>query len=150
MFKKLSRLQFVSSAPRREVAVHMAPLIDIVFLLICFYLLVAQLITNQKDPSVLLPTMVSQVADPERPAELVINLRSDGQISIGGQVVDLPTLQSVVAEQVAGARQAETPLRVAIRADRDQTFGRLDEVLKRCRRAGTQQVVFRTLREEQP
>jgi len=150
-------LDFVSARADRPAGLQMAPLIDIVFLLICFYMLVAQLITNQKDASVLLPAMANPVSQSERPAEIVINLRADDRITVDGRVMSLARLEAVLADQLARARrrsarpagdqggQGDTSslLRVVVRADRRQRFGRMDQVLAACRKAGITQVVLR-------
>lgn len=129
---------------QRRTALQMAPLIDIVFLLICFYLLVSQLIQHQRDPSVQLPAMVSPVAQVEAPAEIVINLRADGKITIDGRPVPLETLVAVIAGELKRHEAAGTALRVVVRADKRQRFARLDEVLAACREAGLPQVIWRS------
>ena len=137
---------FVSPEPRSGVTVHVAPLIDIVFLLICFYLLVAQLISDQKDPSVELASMANPALRSETPAEMVINLRHDGAVTVGGRTVSLPALQAMLSDQLAAAGHAGETLHVVVRADRRQQYGKLDEVLKTVRRSGITQIVFRTVR----
>ena len=154
-------LDFVSATVEKPTGLQMAPLIDIVFLLICFYMLVAQLITNQKDASVLLPAMVNPVAQSERPAEIVINLRADDRITVDGRAISLARLEAVLKDHLAKARlragrrpgegkagPADTSslLRVVIRADRRQRFGRLGQVFAACRRAGITHVVPRARR----
>ena len=96
MFGKNREVNFVRDEPQEERSLQMAPLIDVVFLLICFYLFVAQLITNQKDPSVHLAEMGSPIAARETPAEVTINLRSDGAITMGGRPVTLNAVENKV------------------------------------------------------
>ena len=143
-------IELAGAAEPAGVEIQMAPLIDIVFLLICFYLLVAQLIEHQEDPAVVLPAMASPGLRKEDPAEFVINLRQDGVVVVGGRPTDLPALRALLAGQLNQARQAGQPLRVVIRADRRQRYGKLDEVLKACRGAGVRQIVFRTLEKDSP
>ena len=151
MFRKTREIQFAAAAGRPAgTTMQVAPLIDIVFLLICFYLLVAQLISTQKDPTVELPEMASPAARPEDPAEFVINLRHDGTVTVEGRPVELRAVRAMLAEQLARAERTKQPLRVVVRADRRQRFGKLDELLKVCRQAGARQVVYRTVRKEQP
>ena len=145
----MKTMQFIPAEPPREVDIQVAPLIDIVFLLICFYLLVSQLITTQKDPSVVLPVMASPAAVSEQPAELVINLRNDGAIVIGGRSVSLAVMRSLLAEQIARCRKKNETLRVVVRADRRQRFGKLDDILRAARQAGAKQVVFRARKGEE-
>lgn len=133
-------LQFGGTAARAEASVQMAPLIDIVFLLICFYLLVAQLITTQSDPAVQLPTMTSPLAATEQPAEVVVNLREDGTVLVNNQPLSLDALRAMLSASLADSDQ---PLRVVIRPDRRQRYQRLGEILAICRELNVAQVILR-------
>ena len=133
-------LQFGTDTAKAEATVQMAPLIDIVFLLICFYLLVAQLITTQSDPTVQLPTMTSPLAAREQPAELVINLRDDGAVLVNNQTLDPGELRALLSASLADGDQS---LRVVIRADRRQRYRQLHEILAICRQLNVRQVILR-------
>jgi biopolymer transport protein ExbD len=150
MSTKAKTVSFAPAAAAGESGILVAPLIDIVFLLICFYLLVAQLITRQKDPSVQLPAMASPLADKEGPAEFVINLRRDGTITVGGRPASVAETRRMLADQLARARRTRQPLRAVVRADRRGNCGALDEVLQACRDAGLRQIVFRSSQKEGP
>ncbi|NLF32644.1 MAG: biopolymer transporter ExbD [Planctomycetes bacterium] len=133
-------LRFGGGPPKAEATIQMAPMIDIVFLLICFYLLVAQLITAQSDPAVQLPTMTSPLAALEQPAELVVNLRDDGTVLVSNQPLDAAGLRAVLSASVA---EADPSLRVVIRADRRQEYRRLHAVMAICRELNIRQVILR-------
>jgi biopolymer transport protein ExbD len=150
MTDKTRTMQFAPAAAPDQAGLNVAPLIDIVFLLIGFYLLVAQLITHQKDLSVQLPAMASPAGREESPAEFVINVRDDGTITVGGRPAALPDLRAMLADQLARTRGAEQPLRVVVRADRRGRAGKLDEVLQACREVGLQRIVFRSARKDSP
>ncbi len=140
------KVSFVLPEERSEATFYVAPLIDIVFLLICFYLLVAQLISEQKDPSVELASMANPEIRSEGPAELVINLRRDGAVTVSGRTVSLPALRALLSDQSDAAHRTGRTLRVVVRADRRQKYAKLDEVLETVRRSGIKQIVFRTVR----
>ncbi len=146
MFQKDKTVRFALPPSQERTSLHVAPLIDIVFLLICFYLFVAQLTSNQKDPTVELSSMSNPAIMQEAPAELVINLRLDGDITVGGRVMSLPSLRNLLAEQLDMSGTAT--LRVVIRADRRQSYGKLDELLEVCRSTGVDQVIFRSMEKE--
>ena len=125
----------------------MAPLIDIVFLLICFYLLVAQFVSTQDDASVQLPVIAASQGQPEMPAEVVVNVRSDDELIVEGQSLSLAELRSLLLSRKQ--KMGSKTLRVVVRTDRQQRFGKLDEVLQTCRQAGLKQVIFRVVAEEE-
>jgi len=127
---------------------QLAPLVDIVFLLISFFMLTSQLIQAQKDRAVELPVMKSPEGERELPAEVTINLREDGRLTVDGEGIAPEGLGGVLAGHVARAREAgETP-RVVVRADRRQRFAKLDDVLNVCRQLGLGQVIFRAQGED--
>jgi biopolymer transport protein ExbD len=136
-------LDFNVHAPQSGLRIMVAPLIDTVLFLIWFYLIVGQLVIHQKDASIQLPRMASPLSMQEAPAELVLNLRSDGSVTVNGKAAGTDQLKAVIAEEIAKAAVGEHPVRVVVRADRRQSFGRLEEVLRLCRDAGLAQVVFR-------
>ena len=147
---KVKTMSFASPDEDRAFAIQVAPLIDIVFLLICFYLLVAQLIGSQKDPSVQLASMSDQVLAAEAPAELVINLRDDGTVTVGGRPVRMSGLRALLADEKSNAAQAGQRFSVVVRADRRQRYGKLDEVLRLCRQAGVGKLIFRAAGKDRP
>jgi biopolymer transport protein ExbD len=136
-------LDFSAGAYEYQAKLQLAPVIDLVLFLIWFYLLVGQLVVNQKDAEVQLPSMTRAVAGKELPAEIVINLRQDGLITVAGQEVRGASLVELLQRELAKAKQEGQELRVVVRADRRQRFGLLDEVLRTCRSAGVEQVAFR-------
>lgn len=145
MAETTKTIQFGIDDEQDAVSVQMAPLIDIVFLLICFYLLVTQLISSQVDPSIQLPTMNSPDAARELPAEIVVNLRADGSLIVGSRLMNLAQVRGVLAESVLRAAADDASIRVVIRADRRQRYGAMDEVLGVCRELGIESVILRAV-----
>src|SRR5690242_12051107 len=92
-------MAFVVSESGGAPPIQMAPLIDCVFLLICFYLFVSESVKNQNDPTVNLPHMTSGLAKTEAPAEVVINLRPDGQLRVDAQSITLEELNRFLKDE---------------------------------------------------
>ena len=82
--------------------------------------------------------------------ELVLNVRLDGSVVVGGRGTSLPALREMLVGELARARQAGRPLRVVVRCDRRGRYGKFDDVLKTCRQAGVRRIVFPTLPEGRP
>jgi len=141
-------LHFVPAEPAASPRIQVAPLVDIVFLLVCFFMLTSQLIQRHKDPAVELPVMTSPDAAHEVPAEVTVNLRPDGALSVGGRRIAVDDLDGILAAHLARAQRRGEALRVVVRADRRQRFARLDEVLDVCRRVRLPQIVFRARGDE--
>ena len=128
------------AAPR----LGMAPLVDIVLLLICFYLLVMRSIDSHVDDTVVLPLVTAEEALDILPAELVVNRDEHGVISLNGATVDIGTLLSLLTIELGRAAEAGRDLRVVIRADARQPYGALDEILEVCKQAGAGSITLRT------
>ncbi len=143
-------LSFNLPEPRARLGIPLAPLIDIVFLLNCFFMLATELIQHQVDPRVELPRMTAPVTPIEAPAELTVNLRLDGLITVNGAQVPLREIPALLSGQAARSARAARPFRVVLRADRRQQFARLDEVLQACQEANLHQVVIRAREGDQP
>lgn len=135
-------------APPVAAGVGVAPLVDIVLLLICFYLFVAKSVADLDDPSIRLPVIASELADDERPGELIVNLREDGDVVVAGRVRSLDELRTLASDAAAAARASGGSPTVVLRVDRDQRFGNLDRVQRICREAGVGAVVLRAVERE--
>lgn len=140
-------LDFEPADAPRPMGIQIAPLIDIVFLLICFFMLATQLIQTQSDTSVKLPAMSSH-AGPDTPAELIINVRQDGRLRVDSEFFTTASLTGRLAAEQARRAGRNQQLRVVIRADRRQLFDQLDQVLDACRQAGISQIILRAERGE--
>ena len=123
--------------------IGMAPLVDIVLLLICFYLLVMQSMQNRTDDQIKLPTMVNNETSDVIPAELVVNIDAAGLISLNGASVDLDGLGTLLRSERSRAEASGTGINVVIRADGRQSYGLLDAAMNACRDAGLRGVTIR-------
>jgi biopolymer transport protein ExbD len=121
----------------------LAPLVDIVLLLICFYLLVMNSIQSRTDVQLTLPTMAHHMSDEPLPAELIVNIDPSGAIILNGQPVQRDELLGLLHSQQAQAGRGQT-VRVTVRADAKLRFALLDEVMNICRDAGIRMISLRT------
>ena len=117
---------------------QLAPMIDIVFLLLIFFLVTYQITEQEKDTRVSVPSS-TQGAETARVAnEIVVNVTKDGQITISGEVYTLPQLREkmeriVEASEIANTGGADRqPVRIRCDADgRNQTLIEdMDEIQK--------------------
>ena len=122
----------------------MTPMIDVVFLLIIFFLVSSHLSQQEKLTPLQLPSAVSGLAELNDRQTLVVNVQSDGTWIVGGVVVDLPALESVMRRRIVDSEQ---PLQLRVRTDRDATYQKLKPVLATAVRLGVGDVVFSVLGE---
>jgi len=119
---------------------QMAPMIDMVFLLLVFFMTVSNLAQAEKRIKLDLPE--SRQADvPEELADrATVSIKEDGTVFWGAQSVTIEDLPGRIEPLVA-----ETPdLRVQVRADRTTPYSEIRKVLEACAQAGAYQVIYST------
>ena len=124
--------------------IQMAPLIDIVFLTLVFFLTVATYSSMETEVDITLPTASTSAQQERTQGEIYINIRKDGAIVLNNREMGLEELQSVlnrVAELFPGGA-------IIIRGDRESALGQAVAVLDCCRKADIQNVLFAALPEE--
>jgi len=134
-------MKFSSRQPE-PAQMQLAPMIDIVFLLLIFFIVTWQFTKSETELSVSVPT-AQEGADPERQrGEIVINILADGSIKIEGGTVDLAQLLEKLAS--ISAQFKDQPVR--IRGDGGVSYQRVVEVIDICTKAGIWNISFATQR----
>lgn len=113
----------------------MTPMIDIVFLLLIFFLTTAQLASNSRAELDLPEERGEQLEHVER-AGLIVNVLADGSIVEGDRVISIAELEVFALAQVVEQQTSGEPIRPLVRADRNAPAERLNEVFKTLRSAG--------------
>ncbi|MFK7961263.1 MAG: ExbD/TolR family protein [Phycisphaerales bacterium] len=126
-----------------------APLVDVVLLLIAFYLLVMKSMDARSDTAVELPVATLVSAAELAPAELICNLLADGSVVVNAMPVEDHALVGHFADAQLQAAEMGQSLRLVIRSDRQQSFARLDDVMTAARDAGIGAIAVRTQTGEQ-
>ena len=116
----ISSTLFTSRAKRSDD--NMIPLINIVFLLLVFYMIAGE-ITAVMDDHVDPPLSSSMKA--LEGSSVVLALDSENSLSINGQSIE-PDLLTVKLLEVTGG----TPIRVVLKADKDVKAANLDRLLR--------------------
>ncbi|WZO98114.1 biopolymer transporter ExbD [Isosphaeraceae bacterium EP7] len=139
---------------------NLTPLLDIVFQLITFFMLVINFSSDNYDQRIKLPVAGSArpVTDPEQAVEdrLVLNLDSEGRVLFNGKVltlgegIDKIKFEAQLARLNAKAAKIKLkdnalPTRVVIRADRNMPFGPLHQLLAACQSNGYQKFDFKAM-----
>ncbi|QDV26330.1 biopolymer transport protein ExbD [Aureliella helgolandensis] len=117
----------------------MTPMIDVVFLLIIFFLVSSHLAKQENSVQLDLPTADSGLDDTSPVETLVVNVLASGHWQIGGVEVN----EAMLPKQFRSRQQAATePLRLKIRTDQNVTYDRLEPLLKQAALAGVGDIVF--------
>ena len=118
--------------------VQMAPLVDIVFLTLVFFMVTSVYSSLESEVDITLPTASSAVVDDRTQGEIYINVREDGQIVLNDREVDLAKLEEILVRVSTIFPGGE----VIIRGDREARHGRIIEILDACKKADIQNISF--------
>jgi biopolymer transport protein ExbD len=130
----------VFATRKAALRVNMTPMIDVVFLLIIFFLVSSHLAKQDQRTPLDLPQAVSGQAErDQRPVVTIMVLAEEGGLQLGGRLVAEESLTERIREQVLAAGE---PLQVRIRADRQVPYRRVAPILKASLQAGCGDVVF--------
>ena len=122
-----------STGNRHSVGANMTPMIDVVFLLIIFFLVSSHLARQENRLPLDLPVAATfDRTDPER-APLTISVDEKADWLVGGNVVDLTRLKSILADLRA---KMGTDAAIRIRSDGMVQYQHVEPVLREAALAG--------------
>ncbi len=132
----------------QTIEMQMGPMIDMVFLLLVFFMVTAKPVKQESDLNIGLPGTVAQEEALDIPDEQRIRIQADGQIVLNDQPMDSPSNDSLPAllatlkrfKESADANKSE-PL-ITIDADDAALHQRIVTVLNTCALAGISGITF--------
>lgn len=135
----------MNTRDRKPVSMNMTPMIDVVFLLIIFFLVSSHLAQQETQLELALPTASTGNETVDGATERVtINLKEDGTVLLGAGEASLADLDARLAYE---REQAKLPIEVRIRADATIPFGEVKPALVACAKAGVWDVSFAVVKE---
>ena len=111
--------------------VQMASLMDVVFLLLCFFITSSVFSQWETEVSIALPTAKNSTMPGRMPGEIILNLNKNGEVSVNGQTLTL----EVVKERMESIAKYYPGQAVVIRADKTVPYEKLMALIDTCREA---------------
>lgn len=111
----------------------LTPLIDVVFLLLIFFLVTSEFEDEERRLDIVLPSATSAVPMTSKPREIVVDLDQAGVLYLRGEVTSLENLEELLKKAVASNPTNQT---VVIRADQATSFQPVVNVMDVCNRTG--------------
>lgn len=133
-------MNFRSRLKPESMGFQMTPMIDVVFLLLCFFVTSQIFAQWEAEIDITLPTARTSEAPQRLPGEIIINIRANGEVVVNSRVLDGDALGSMLvrlAELFPGQP-------VLIRADKAVAYEHVIAVLDRCRQADIWNISFAT------
>lgn len=126
---------------------NMTPMIDVVFLLIIFFLVSSHLARRETRLELALPSAATGQADNDPAPRLTINVEADGALTLGTAPVDAAELASRLA---AEREQQGDALRVRLRSDQAAPYSAVEPALVACSEAGVDDLALAVYGQEGP
>jgi biopolymer transport protein ExbD len=137
-----------------QIELQIAPMIDVCFLLLFFYILTSKPVEPESDISMTLPGTVTQQESVEIPDEQRISIQEDGQVILNDLPMDeaksrdLPALLKTLVRFKQSADANKSEALVTVDAADGSQHQRIVDVLDICARAGIGGVTFAATQEE--
>ncbi len=112
-------------------AFQMTAMMDIVFLLLCFFITTSVFSQWEYEIDISLPSAESGKVPERLPGEIIINIANDGRISINQQDMTLDALKNRL-DRLARYFPGQP---IVLRADKDTKYEDLIKVIDTCRQA---------------
>ena len=124
-------MKFKKRSQSKATAFALTSMLDVIFLLLCFFVTVSVFSQWENEISIQLPSATTAQEPDRLPGEIVLNLDKDGKVSVNGRVLALDDLKSRLA-RVAKFYPGQP---VIIRADKEVRYETLVGVIDVCRAA---------------
>ncbi|GAA5496641.1 tol-Pal system protein TolR [Rubritalea halochordaticola] len=149
-----NRLRALNAKPDEELKMDMSPMIDMVFLLLIFFIVVSSPMIVEQDSAVKPPVAYHAKQAEEKHGRIVVNVREDGtftpeKFQKPDETPNILADDEAIKEYVKEARerieaQGHRP-RLHLRGDNRALFKYSRQVIKAAAEAGVNHVIFSTL-----
>ena len=134
-------MKIESKYPDEDIEVDMSPMIDMVFLLLIFFI-VASTIIDEKVP-VTIPKAAYAKVPENTTGRLVISVNKDDKMFIG----PMPVTLSELAEQLAYEIEVDPNLRILIRAGKEVKYKTNEKIMMACAQVGASDLIYSAFEE---
>lgn len=140
--------QFSQRAPVRF---NITPLIDVVFLLIIFFLVASHFVRNEQAEPVNLPD--AELGNPDHdaaPFRLTVTVTKDGSLFIGGSRQNMESVVRQLTRLREESRTAQVSPEIRIRSDRQATWMQIRELIETCAALDIRSIRFAVAKNSPP
>ncbi len=123
------------------VSIEITPIIDMVFLLLIFFLVATTFHQTEREMQVALPHAAFAGPISTSLREIIVNVDADGNIIVSGRTIEPDDLRALVEDAVA----ANPDQKVTVRGDRDTAYANIVRVLDIFKGSGVQEPYLDTV-----
>ena len=137
-------MNFRKKKPTRSQGLEMTALMDVIFLLLCFFVTTSVFSQWESEIAITLPSAKSATVPGRMPGEIILNVSAGGMVSVNGQILSLdePT------KRLSRLSKLYPGQPIVIRADKATSYESLVAVIDACRTADVWNFSLATKDEE--
>ncbi|MBO5775459.1 MAG: biopolymer transporter ExbD [Kiritimatiellae bacterium] len=124
-------MKFDAEPKSKSPALALTSMLDVIFLLLCFFVTVSVFSQWESEISIRLPEAKTSEQQDRLPGEIIVNLAKDGSLRVNGTAMTLDDLQGRL-KKIAKFYPGQS---VIIRADKETQYEQLVSVIDACRGA---------------
>ena len=133
-------MTFVRKNRSRAPQLALTSMLDVIFLLLCFFVTVSVFSQWESEITIKLPTAATAEEPDRLPGEVIVNLDKEGRVTVNGKRLGLVELK----DRLARVAKFYPDQAVIIRADREVHYEQLVGVIDTCRAANVWNFSFAT------
>lgn len=138
------KIKFITTEEQEEPGFQMTPMIDVVFQLLVFFMVISSTAMIEQVKDIKLPMADhSKSKETQLPGEAVINVKENGEI-----IVDGVTYEPEGLTQLFKKTREKGPVTILVRGDKEALYGRIMKIMSACAEADIWEVSFAAYREE--
>ena len=137
-------MKFRDTRPDHGAELELAPMIDVVFLLLIFFIVTWQYAQFERDMDISVPAAEEVSEEDRNQGEIIVNVRENGEIVLNGAVVTDAELQ----ERLNRVAQEFPNQAVILRGASEAKYQTIISVLDQIKKAGIWNVAFATVKPE--
>jgi biopolymer transport protein ExbD len=137
-------MKFRDTNIQQGAELELAPMIDVVFLLLIFFIVTWQFARFERDMDISVPAAEEAEDKDRQTGEIIVNVREDGSIILNGRTVTEPELLS----KLQAISEAYPDQAVILRGSSEANFQAIINVLDQIKKAGIWNVAFATTKPD--
>ncbi len=133
-------MKFRDTNIQQGAELELAPMIDVVFLLLIFFIVTWQFARFERDMDISVPAAEEAEDTDRQTGEIIVNVREDGSIILNGRTVT----ESELLNKLKAISEAYPDQAVILRGSSEANFQAIINVLDQIKKAGIWNVAFAT------
>ena|SRR5690348_8242604 len=133
-------MNFRSRTAPQHPGIQLAPLVDVLLLLLIFFLLTWNAARNENELDIKIPKASAATEKTAPIGDVIVNVKADGSVVVNRRVLSGPDLMALLKNLV----QLNADQAVVIRGDEAGEYKNIVNVLDICSQAGVTNVAFAT------